>query len=87
MKKKIFFSIFFLLVLSRMYSFPIPSPFNFDFKPIGMLQYEDDGEGPPVEDPPPPAPIDDWIPYLMIVGVFYTGVKLIQKNKLKKTND
>lgn len=39
----------------------------------GYSQFEDDGDGPPVEDPPPPAPIDDWIPVLLVLGVAYTG--------------
>lgn len=45
--------------------------------------YEDDGGGPPVEDPSPPAPIDDWIPVLVLLGVAYTGYFFYKKKPLK----
>jgi hypothetical protein len=40
--------------------------------------FGDDGEGPPVEDPPPPAPIDQWIPILMLGGMAFVGYKTLR---------
>ncbi len=40
-----------------------------------LMDYEDDGDGPPVVDPPPPAPINGWIPVLFVAGTALIGYK------------
>lgn len=76
MKKFLLLIALFLLTYSQSYSYSIPTHINLV---LVLDDFEDDGGGPPVEDPDPPLPIDKWIPYLMVVGLVYTGYKLSKK--------
>ncbi|AWH86561.1 hypothetical protein HYN59_16245 [Flavobacterium album] len=46
------------------------------------VEFDDDGDGPPVEDPP--APIDDWIPYAMTFGVLIGAGYYLQGRTTRK---
>lgn len=48
----------------------------------GTVGFEDDGDAPPVEDPP--VPIDDWIPYLMSIGVLIGAGYYVQGRTIRR---
>lgn len=47
----------------------------------------DDNEDPPVEDPPPPVPINQWIPLLMLAGFTFIGYKTLNGKQSDNTSE
>lgn len=46
-----------------------------------MNEVDDDGDLPPVDDPPPLVPINDWVTVLFIGGIALVGYSLRQSRK------
>jgi hypothetical protein len=77
MKKKICCLILCVMTTSAMYSFKG----KYNVNEYLTFQF-DDNEDPPTEDPPPPAPINQWIPILMLSGIVFIGYKVaVSKSK------
>jgi hypothetical protein len=47
--------------------------------------FPDDGDGPPIDEPPAPAPIDSSLYVLVIAGVAYSSYRFYKTNP-SKTN-
>jgi hypothetical protein len=79
MKKLLFLVVFFLLPLNEIYPNYTTTVSNFV---LVVVQFEDDGDGPPIEDPPS-VPIDDWLGVMFLAGIVLSGYVFYSGKKLK----